>query len=143
MITNAFPPAEADAADPLDAYGYPDSLREEESAHAAWSAEDQELRGRFATMLWIPIPGSITFDPREVRQWDIGTFYRTLTVRTDTLLLLVENGAIVTPDWSWIGLPAPEPYDGSALSAGGPGWRLESTTPLRDHGVIRGTRPPQ
>lgn len=141
MINSAIPVADSGVADLLAAYGYSEALRAEESAHAAWSVEDRELRDRFATTLWIPNPGSITFDPREVRHWDLGTFYRTLSVRADDLRLVAEDGAVVTQDWAWIGLPAPEAYDGCALVVRGPGWRLESTRPLSEHGAIIGFVP--
>lgn len=143
MINTAVPVADAAIEQLLDEYGYPQLLQDEESAHAAWSAEDRALRARFATVLWIPNPSSITFDPREVRHWDLGTFYRNLTVRTDDLLLVVGEGAVVTRNWGWIGLPAPESYDPAALALIGPGWRLESTKPLREHGAVLGDRSPE
>ncbi|GAB3917027.1 hypothetical protein GCM10027613_16620 [Microlunatus endophyticus] len=143
MINSAVPPTESGAADLLDAYGYAETLHAEESAHVAWSIEDRVLRDRFATMLWIPNPGSVTFDPREVRHWDLGTFYRILSVHTDDLRLIVEDGAIVTANWSWIGLPAPESYDGSALTVTGPGWRMESMSPVHEHGVVLSSEAPE
>ncbi|MBO0812837.1 MAG: hypothetical protein J2P23_12430 [Microlunatus sp.] len=126
----------------LDRFGYNALLTDEAAAHEKREAADAEIRGRFTSLVWLPFPGSIWFDPRGVRHWGLGTFYRSLSCQTERLQLKADEGAIVTPDWKWIGLPSPNPRDNDAGSLDGPGWMLTIADPAQAAGITWGPRPP-
>lgn len=126
----------------LDQLGYDAILVEETSAYEERERADAEIRARFASLIWLPFPGSIWFDPREVRIWDVGTFYRTLSIQTEGLQLKVTEGAIVTQDWKWIGLPSPNAPDADARVLRGPGWTLSITDPALAAGIAFAGTPP-
>jgi len=108
----------------LNRLGYSQVLSSELEEHQERARADGVLRARFSTVLWVPLRGSIQFDPREVRHWDLGTFYKTLSVQTDGLHLKASKGAVVTTDWKWVGLPDPIPAAANADVFKGPGWSL-------------------
>lgn len=142
MINSAVRRSDEPPADLLDRYGYPQVLQQEQTRHETRSRQDRQLRDRFTTTLWLPNPGGIVFDPHDARHWDLGTFYRTLSIRTEDLRLDAADGAVVTANWNWVGLPAPESYDKTATIIHGPGWRLESSSPVADHGAALAPTPP-
>jgi len=95
--------------------------------------DDDLLRQQFSNALWLPLRSSIQFDPREVRQWDLGTFYRTLSIESAEYHVMAAEGAVVTRDWKWVGLPSPASCpDPSAATLHGPGWAMtiRSSTPV-------------
>lgn len=126
----------------LDHFGYNQELEHELAEHRARVRADDRLAARFATLVWVPLRGSIQFDPREVRSWDLGTFYKTLSVTTAGARLTARDGAIVTADWRWIGLPAAERPSADAEVLTGPGWTLSVADPDLRADITWGPTPP-
>jgi hypothetical protein len=126
----------------LDRLGYSQVLAGEVADHEERARTDDLLRARFSSLLWVPLRGSIQFDPREVRQWELGTFYNTLTVQTEGLHLRASEGAIVTTDWKWVGLPDPTPPADDARVLKGPGWQLTLSDSNMTTDIIFGPTPP-
>lgn len=126
----------------LDQLGYDQALAAETADRADRDRADDLVRKRFSALVWIPLRGGIQFDPREVRAWDLGTFYRTLSIQTDALQLRASEGAVVTPNWKWVGLPSPTPPAENAAVLDGPGWLLTISDPAVVAELSWGTDPP-
>lgn len=52
------------------------------------------------------------------------------------------QGAIVTADWKWVGLPSPTPPAGTSEVIEGPGWVLSISDPSLGTEIVRSSRPP-
>ncbi|MBA8794752.1 hypothetical protein FHX74_002371 [Friedmanniella endophytica] len=119
---------EVTAAQPmLDQFGFTEVLRTERASEQRRAAHDQAVRNRFAMALWVRLRGAIRFRPTESQQWELGTFYRTLHTRSPELVVDAHEGALVTGDWAWVGLPCPVRPLQDSRTLDGPGWTLAWT----------------
>ncbi len=150
--TLSLPPAKLaeDAEARLERYGGERLFQEEEARAERRAARLAELRARFVDGPVLRLPAvnglDFSFDPNTVETLgELGNVYPELHVSDAWGVLEVSaGGALVTPDFSAVILPAPKEADGTRVVGDGwslelaPGWVFAPTLRAGDHEIRRG-----
>ena len=126
----------------LNNYNFEKIQKEERVREERRLEKLQEYKARFIEGQTLVLPFqnmNITFDPRELFPLpDYGTVYPHLQISDVWGILTVENGALLSSDWSKVTVSEPLTIDASVIK--GDGWKLELNDNyeiIKDNGVYR------